>query len=312
MVGRRIAEQHPAADRSDLPPPLAGELRRQAPIAIDGCNQCLDIDELGLQLNHQQRPARRMECEDVDDTSLAVDRERRLRGQEPARVREGTGDRFVHRRMARGDHPIEISASPSGDVLEADFERGSDAKQRVDRKAAHMAALDPRDGGAGYPGAQRHIGLTPSMPQTNRPEYRSQSKRIHRAMMASGALSAAYQAVAQGTRRLLHGWTLIKEGRGRTGCQLHPQHDNQDRSHSPRSTIGRPAGQVRHCLPPAQEREEAAPGIGRPSGWTPSSARRPAREAGGRLRRWPARDPWPASGRSACRRACRPRARAAT
>ena len=127
VIRRRLPQDDPATDRADGPTALVCDLRSQAAVSIDGADQPLHVDELGLQLDYQERTRRWMHRQDVHDAALAINREGRLRSHQPSTVAKLLRDRLVHGGMTRPDHAVELAAAPSRDQVDPDVERRGDA-----------------------------------------------------------------------------------------------------------------------------------------------------------------------------------------
>ena len=101
---------------------------------------------VGLELDHQERSARRVPRQDVDDAALAVDRERDLGRDDPLGQRlEHPRDGIVHRRVAAGEQPVELRAFPPCLEGVPDPELVEDALERAHRHPVEPSALDARD-----------------------------------------------------------------------------------------------------------------------------------------------------------------------
>jgi hypothetical protein len=141
-VRRRLAEYNPAAHRCRAPPSFGGHLWRQAPIAVDTPDQALDVDDRRLQLDHQEGTRSAVEAEDVDDTPLTVDRERRFGNDEPFGPSEVARNDLVEGRVTSIQHPIQIAAAPPRVPSQPDLEHPRDPLNRSDRQEPHVATLD--------------------------------------------------------------------------------------------------------------------------------------------------------------------------
>jgi hypothetical protein len=123
---------------------LSSDRGGQAPLAIERADELIEIDELALQLDHQDGPRGRVPGQDVDDPALAVHGERDLRRQLPAGKREDPPrDQLVEGRVSRAPHPVQIAAAPATDEIDPQLERGRDRPQGGERARAEMTALDP-------------------------------------------------------------------------------------------------------------------------------------------------------------------------
>ena len=80
-----VRHDHPRRDRHRIPPRERATAAASRRLRSRGGHELADVDDLGLQLDHQQDPACRVPREDVDDAAFAVDREGDLRLRDPAR-----------------------------------------------------------------------------------------------------------------------------------------------------------------------------------------------------------------------------------
>ncbi len=159
-----VGEDDPGRDRDRIPAPLSSDDSGQSPFPIDGPHQLVDVDELRLQLDDEQDPARRMPGEDVDDPALAIDREGHLGFCDPAlERREHASHRFVHRSVAGVEHPAEVAALPANDSVEPGVERIRHPSDLTQRDGGQVAALDPPDDPTRDPRASGEIVLTPPL-----------------------------------------------------------------------------------------------------------------------------------------------------
>ena len=182
----------PAADRRRRPSAFARDPRSQSPIPIDRADERLDVDDIGLELNDQEAARRRMEGQDVDCSAFAVDGERRLRGRQPTGATELASRRLVHCRVAAVQHPIELTASPTGQPVDPDLQGCRDPDQHAHRDRLENVALHARHRGGRYAGGRRDVRLAPALPKTDGANHRSQSQRIHRRMLIRRCLRPAY------------------------------------------------------------------------------------------------------------------------
>ncbi len=83
-VGGRVAHDQPDTHDARRPASSCGNLLDQPAFAIEGPEKLVDVDELRLQLEHDQVPGRGVPGQLIDDASLAVDRKRHLRLDYPA------------------------------------------------------------------------------------------------------------------------------------------------------------------------------------------------------------------------------------
>ena len=130
-----VGNDQPRGHRARCPAPGCADDRRQSSLSIERPDQFVDVGELRLQLDDEQRTPGLMPPEDVDHAALAVDREGHLRRKDPAgpRCLEPPGNLLVERRVPTVHQPIEVAGTPSGDQIHADLQGRGDGPDRLDR-----------------------------------------------------------------------------------------------------------------------------------------------------------------------------------
>lgn len=109
-----IGDDHPHTDERGRPFTLARDVTGEATIAIDLADEATDISDRALHLNDQEGPSTGVPGDDVDGSTLAVDRERHLRLDDPlGQARQSPDERLDHPRMASVDKPVQIAAPPA-------------------------------------------------------------------------------------------------------------------------------------------------------------------------------------------------------
>ena len=78
MVCAVLSKQHTSGDGRWLPPQALRDLGRQPALSIERPQQLAHVDNLSLDLDHQERPVGGMPGKQVDEPALAIDRERDL------------------------------------------------------------------------------------------------------------------------------------------------------------------------------------------------------------------------------------------
>lgn len=194
-----VAQGHPDADRSNMPPAFARNPWGQPAISIDGRHELLNVNEIRLELDDEKGASRRMKCEDIDDPALTVDRKRGLRGKQPRRACKHSRHALVKRGMSGIQHAIEIAATPSRQNINPDLERLRNSHERGEADAAHMPTLDARNHCLRNLRCLGDVDLAPTLPYSNRPKDRSQSHEIHPRILRSGGLLPHYCSVIRRT-----------------------------------------------------------------------------------------------------------------
>jgi hypothetical protein len=181
----RVSEYDPGGGILDVPAAFSRHLRRQPAVPVHGGEQLLDVNELGLELDHEEFASQRVERKDIDDSSFSIDCERNLRHGQPSGVStEEAGDLLMHAAVAGAEHSIEVASTPARDKVDPDLESSRHGKNRVERQFARMAAFNPRD----RRGRRRHplayISLPHAAADANRAEDTSEADQLHPGSMA--------------------------------------------------------------------------------------------------------------------------------
>jgi len=138
-----IGDKHAGRHRARVPVEVAGNPGCEPALAIERSKQLADVDYFGLELDHEQRPSRRMPGEEVHDSTLAVDRERDLGPKLPASRLELSDNGVAQLSMALAQEPVCLSATPSSAELQANLESGGHASQRAQWRTCKLPAFDP-------------------------------------------------------------------------------------------------------------------------------------------------------------------------
>ena len=167
-----IGDDHPTRNGQRVPTPLHGDLPRKPAPPIHLTDELVDIDHVRLQLDDHQRSPAWVPRQDIDDPSLAVDRERDLRRQHPLGQIGGepARHRFMKGRVTAADESVEIGAARPRGHGHLDIERPSDVENRPEGEPLEVSALDPRDDRSIDPDLRGHILLAPAASDPNRPE----------------------------------------------------------------------------------------------------------------------------------------------
>src|SRR3954454_1755335 len=134
--------------------------RREPEPTIHRSEEVVDVDQLGLQLDDEQRSGLSVPAQQIDRAALAVDGIRDFgRDFPPVKRREVGSDLFVKTSMSGGQQPIEIATTPSRDEVQADLEHGADAIDDVQGERRTETALQSRQGRAMNPCAPGDVLL---------------------------------------------------------------------------------------------------------------------------------------------------------
>jgi hypothetical protein len=113
---------------------IAGNVPRHPPSDVHRRHQVADVHEPRLQLDHKQRPGRRMPRHDVDHPALAVAREGDFWKRQPATNAAQPAERgLVHLRMAPIDQSVEPVTASHQSRIEPAAEGLGNAPRLADR-----------------------------------------------------------------------------------------------------------------------------------------------------------------------------------
>jgi hypothetical protein len=174
-VRASLGHHYPRGDIARVPIALSGDPRREPHLAIDNSQQFMNVHQLGLHLDNQQRPAGSIPGENVYPASFGADRKRHLWRYIPAPGRKELDDGTGKRGMALVQEPVQFAATPSRDDIDANVQCASEATERVERHAANTAALEIRNHRSRYTCSIGDIHLPPSLTNSDRPKCRTNS-----------------------------------------------------------------------------------------------------------------------------------------
>ena len=136
------------ATKAGSQPRLLAMTGAQARLPIDLPQKILDVDDVGLELDDQERSRSGMPRKDVHDAALPVDGEALLGDEGPTgQLLEQHGRPLVECGVARIDGTIELAAVPLGDEVEPDLQRSSNPTQRRQGHGLEMPPLNVRHDG---------------------------------------------------------------------------------------------------------------------------------------------------------------------
>ena len=179
-------DDDPAGDGLRDPATLLDDLPGETSLPVEGADKLIDVRDVRLQLDDQQRATGGVPGDDVDDASLAVDREGHLRCQLPFRegVSEPGRDGVVERRVPGVEQSIEISCPPASEQVDPHIQRRGHAAQGDQRKRVEMASFDARDGRVRDAGTLRQVPLSPAALVPDDPDRRTKPAVVHARSLA--------------------------------------------------------------------------------------------------------------------------------
>ena len=120
-VRARLGHDQPGAHGSGVPTEIGRYLRRKATFPIERADEFVHVHDGRLEFDCHDRAGSIVPGEQIDDSSLAIDRERPLRDHDPAGLPGDPGrDNLCQRRMASAGDPVELGVGGSREHLEAD------------------------------------------------------------------------------------------------------------------------------------------------------------------------------------------------
>lgn len=142
-----VANDKDTANAHRDPSPLRpNEPRHDAHLSINGRNQGLDVNDLRLHLDDEQRPRRRVPCQDVNRSALAVVVERVFDEDVPAVRTEDANDDLGYGCVICVKEAVAFESAPVGSKVEGDLKSTANAPDRSPRHRPELAALDAGNG----------------------------------------------------------------------------------------------------------------------------------------------------------------------
>lgn len=198
-VRTRREDDEPGRDRVRVPPEFDADSTPEAPLPVRRRQHVLEIDELCLELDHQQCSARGLVGQEVDASAFSRDRERHFGPDGPP---SSPTDRRCHGlaqpRVFAVQQSIELATAPPQSEVQPDLQGRSDAAHRVERRAPDVPALDPRDRAVrdARPGSER--GLRQSGSVTEPANDKTHGAVVHsRRMGGRSSLALTNDCAAQ-------------------------------------------------------------------------------------------------------------------
>jgi hypothetical protein len=142
-VSAAVDHEEPSGDDLRQPPAIGRNPTAQPQLAIEGAEGFRDVDELGFELDDEQRPRSGVPSEGVDHAPLAVDGEGHLGRDLPGTdIGEPASESLMQRGVTGTDDAIELAPAPAQRVVRPAVERlgcGSDGLhgQLIGKPALH-------------------------------------------------------------------------------------------------------------------------------------------------------------------------------
>ncbi len=187
-VRTAVGDHDPGTHGSGIPPVPHGDVRGEAAPLVHLPKQHANLDDLGLEFDHEEHATAGVPSKDVDDPAFAVNGEGNLGLDDPAIYRrEHPGDRFVHRRVAFVEEPWQVSAIPSDERFEPCPERTGYLTHLPEWHRRGTAMFDAPDDCRRDAGARREVRLPPPFPDPDRPQHGTDPLVIHPRRMTKTA-----------------------------------------------------------------------------------------------------------------------------
>ena len=192
-VRSSIRYEQADTDGRGIPSQVQPDPQREAALSVKRAKQLSDVDDLRLELDHEQGSPLRRPGKKVDDATLAPDRERHLGANRPAEVAKPGGNDLGKLGVAGVDQPVEVAATPSDRLLEPYFERGRYRPERGHRQPADIAALHARYRGRGDARQASHVSLPQAAPDPDRADPRTEPEVVHARESGSRRFTCTYK-----------------------------------------------------------------------------------------------------------------------
>jgi hypothetical protein len=140
--GSAIANDEQTGDAAASPSSIRSNSRGESRLAVEPVEGRLAVGDDRLDFDDQNDPRRPVECEHVDRTSLAVDRERDFDGNLPSGRSEEHDDGVDDSRVRLVKEPVELLAVPPQSQVDGGANRHGDALELRDLDVADETSVD--------------------------------------------------------------------------------------------------------------------------------------------------------------------------
>jgi hypothetical protein len=186
-IRHALADDEPGADDGGLPTERFADGRSESPLPIQGAEEFANINDLGLELDYEQRPSRRTPGQNVDNPPLAVDPKRHFGSHDSPGQRGDTRHHPFGKRGVSSVHDsVEVCPTRSRQDFDPHLERGSHLPDNTKRQSIEMPAFDPGDRGVGHASGCGEIGLPPASADPGSSNYGAEPKVVHCASVSRG------------------------------------------------------------------------------------------------------------------------------
>lgn len=183
---------NPNGDRRRIQAALLRNGTRKTASFVGRSDQVVDIDDVRLEFDDQQRSLARVPGEDVDYAAFAVDRVRDFWREDPVRndLAEPARNELMQVRMPPIQETVQVPGSPTGNQVNPDVELAGDILDGRDRQRANMPTLDPADRRLGHARSRTELLLRPAPPLTDQTDRTPEAAFMHSPTMTDSAYRA--------------------------------------------------------------------------------------------------------------------------
>lgn len=189
-VRPRIGDHEPRPDHRRVPASLPGDHRREAPPSIGRPEEGVDIHELGLDLDKQERPPARVPGHEVDQAAFTEMVERELGEHLPAHSDKSGRNELAGGRVPAAEQAFQVAAAPPGHDIEADLERRGCSVEGAQGRAVDVAAFEERAGRLGDASPRGHVALPLVSPDPDPTQRDADQLIVHAPSLTRGAYCA--------------------------------------------------------------------------------------------------------------------------
>lgn len=170
-----------------LPSALGCQANCQPLLPVEWRERPLHVGNHGFDLDDEQRAGWPMPGQNVDRSTLAVDRKRHLGNALPGRDPESRNHTIDDRRVVRVEESVGRLAVPVDSDDEPGAELLGDGLQVRDREAISTASFHARDQCLREARFFRQVDLPPAAPDAKGADHSTDARRIHQTIKAEGA-----------------------------------------------------------------------------------------------------------------------------
>ena len=163
--------------------PIEDDPLPKATLHVQAPNRVVDGRQLRLDLDHEGDAAGRLQPKNVDRSTLAILGERDLDVDIPAQANELICHMADEGRVTFIEQPVDLSAAPRNQGVEAGVDRGERAPEDSDRKRREVSSLDQGNGLLRETGSGGEFPLAESAPTTERAKQPSDTHVVHASMV---------------------------------------------------------------------------------------------------------------------------------